>query len=325
MKARPALVNQTVFFLLLFATKRLLCLICYLNEEEELVTSPSQHYQLLDSGNFRKLEQVGSYRIVRPSASAIWKPSLKRDEWQKCHAEFVRKGGGDGQWKMGRLRPSLPESWSIQVDQLTIVIKPTDFGHLGFFAEHHEWQDLEAVVKSYHRTGKPFRLLNLFAYTGVTSLMAASLGAQVTHVDASKSSVAWARENAELSGLGNAPIRWIVDDVQKYLSREIKRKSLYQGIILDPPSYGRGPKGEVWKIEEHLWQLLDQVKAVAADDFCYLQLSAHSPGITPLGLKNCIEDLFGSQSAEFKPYEMTVEDKKGRLLPSGVCCKFFNI
>jgi 23S rRNA (cytosine1962-C5)-methyltransferase len=290
-----------------------------------LFSEGKYEYQLLDSGGFRKLEAIGPYRLIRPAASAIWRPQLGRDEWGLYHGEFKRTSGGEGRWLKGSESKALPQEWQITLGPLTVIVRPTDFGHVGFFPEHHQWQELQKCLVAYGIQKREFKLLNLFAYTGVTSLMAAHLGAKVTHVDASKTSVNWARENGEASQLNQFPIRWIVEDVQKYLLREGRRQSLYQGIILDPPSFGRGPKGEPWKIDEHLPELLESLKQVMAEDFCFLQLSAHSLGLSPLGLKNCVEDVLGSKCSEhLSAFEMSVADVSGRRLPSGVCCLYSN-
>jgi 23S rRNA (cytosine1962-C5)-methyltransferase len=279
-------------------------------------------YRLIDSGNFRKLEQLGQYRIVRPSLQAIWEPKLSKGEWQKADAVFTRGKGGDGEWKLSNKR--LPSSWPIKVGPVTTNIKLTDFGHVGIFPEHHKWDRLSFQIKKSKQKNEEFKLLSLFAYTGITSVAAASLGAHVVHVDASKTSVAWGRENAQLSGLEGLPIRWLVDDVQKFLAREIRRGSKYHGVILDPPSFGRGPKGDVWKIEDHLIPLLKSVKEILADDYSFVQLSAHSQGMTPIALSNVLKDVLAPESGKISSKEMTVSEDRnnGRHLPSGACAIF---
>ena len=277
-------------------------------------------YTLLDSGNFQKLEQVGSARIVRPAAQAVWRPSLPEGEWRGADAIFTRFSGGDGRWE--RRNRKVPESWSIAMPGSgTFVIKLTDFGHLGIFPEQQSnWQTLRDLVAKRRAAGHECNVLNLFAYTGGSTLACAAGGANVVHLDASKTSVAWARENAEASGLGDKPVRWITDDVQKFVSRELRRGSRYHGIILDPPSYGRGPKGEAWKIEEMLPPLLDELKQLIAPDFSFVLLSSHSTGYTPLALKNLLSDFATGKSSQFSAEEMIVTDQSGRALPSGASC-----
>ncbi|MEZ4742006.1 MAG: class I SAM-dependent methyltransferase [Bdellovibrionota bacterium] len=285
-------------------------------------------YQLLDSGGFRKLEQVGPFRLIRPSLQAVWQPRLPEIEWKKIDAIFTRGKGGDGRWKI--LRKNLPEHWPIQIESITALIRLTDFGHIGIFPEHHHWQRLNKQIQTKNASANfrseadnSFKLLNLFAYTGIASLLAASMGAFVVHVDASKTSVGWGRENAQASNLDGS-IRWIVDDVQKFLAREIRRGSRYDAVVLDPPSFGRGPKGNLWKIEDHLVLLLQQIREVLADDVSFVQLSAHSPGMTPITLHNLLSDGLAGYRGKITADEMWVTEagENGRKLPSGACAVF---
>lgn len=282
----------------------------------------SEHYQLLDSGNFQKLEQIGKVRLIRQSLQSIWAPKLPKSEWSKADATFTRGQGGDGKWTIHNKK--MPKEWRVQAGPVSLIIRLTDFGHVGIFPEHHDWQRIENQIQSYKNNGgKEFKLLNLFAYTGTTSLAAAHLGASVTHVDASKASVAWGRENAQASQMEDLPVRWIVDDVQKFVAREIRRDAKYQGIILDPPSFGRGPKGGVWKIEDHLLGFLEELMKVADEDLCFMQLSAHSPGTTPISLQNLLEDAVGkTQKGVFSSHEMCVTQLDGRRLPSGAAAVY---
>ena len=274
-------------------------------------------YALLDSGNFQKLEQVGPYRIVRPAAQAVWRPRLSDAEWRSADATFTRFSGGDGRWELRNRK--VPEVWPIHMPGCgRLLIRLTDFGHLGIFPEQHSnWQQLADIVGTRRSSGREVNVLNLFAYTGGSTLACAAAGANVVHLDASKTSVAWAKENAEASGLGQSPVRWLTDDVQKFVARELRRNSKYHGIILDPPSYGRGPKGEAWKIEEMLPGLLDDLKQLLAPDYAFFLLSAHSTGYTPLALTNLLGDLVPPNSATVVASEMVVLDSAGRALPSG--------
>jgi 23S rRNA (cytosine1962-C5)-methyltransferase len=275
-------------------------------------------YHLIDSGNFRKLEAVGPYRISRPAAQAIWEPKLPRGEWAKVDASFTRGQGGDGSWEI--LNSKLPDHWILEIPPIRMVAKLTDFGHIGIFPEHHHWEKLEQQVKRKLDANEEFNVLNLFAYTGALTIAAASFGAKVVHVDASKTSVSWARENAEASNLGAAPIRWIIDDVQKFVAREVRRGSKYDAVVLDPPSFGRGPKGDLWKIEDHLILLMKDIRKILADDYSFLQLSSHSQGMTPIALENLLFDIVGNERGRIFSEEMCIADQaQSRNLPSGAC------
>ncbi|MBQ46823.1 MAG: SAM-dependent methyltransferase [Zetaproteobacteria bacterium] len=277
-------------------------------------------YQLLDSGHFKKLERVGDWLISRPSPQAVWHPKLPESEWANLDAYYTRYSGGDGKWTIRN--PNLSKKSVISYGGLSLQIQMTDFGHLGLFAEQaNNWQKIREAVKGSLDQGS-FKVLNLFAYTGGSSLAAAQAGAEVTHVDASKTSVAWARDNARVAGMEDYPIRWLVEDVQKFVAREIRRGNKYHGIILDPPSYGRGAKGEVWKIEEHLVPLLNNISNILAQDFSFILLSAHSTGYTPIALQNLISS-FAPAGGVYESGEMLVgEDGGDRFLPSGNYCLF---
>jgi 23S rRNA (cytosine1962-C5)-methyltransferase len=286
---------------------------------------PQNGYTLLDSGNFQKLEQVGPWRLVRPSAQAVWQPSLPEAEWRRIDASYQRFSGGDGKWTIQNR--NLPATWNIQPTPglpTTFVIRLTDFGHLGIFPEQDSnWSKLADLVRQ-SPAKADFSVLNLFAYTGGSTLATAAAGAKVVHVDASKTSVAWARENAAASGLQDLPIRWIIEDVQKFVAREVRRGSTYQGIILDPPSFGRGTNNEVWNIEEHLVPMLGELRKLLAPNWAFVLLSAHSPGYTPLSLRNLLQSMLQGTSldgVQWTPEEMVVTTKgQGWVLPSGASC-----
>jgi 23S rRNA (cytosine1962-C5)-methyltransferase len=279
-------------------------------------------YRLLDSGNFEKLEQVGPFRIIRPSPQAVWKPSQPK-LWGKVDAHFKRFAGGDGKWNIEN--PNLKKPWLIEYGGLNLQIEITDFGHLGLFPEQRmNWQRIRNLCHQGSRDGEEFHVLNLFAYTGGSSLAAAQGGAQVAHVDASKTSVAWARLNADVNNLTTAPIRWLTDDVQKFVAREIRRNRLYKGIILDPPTFGRGTAGETWKIEENLIDLLDALKGILHPDFSFFLLSSHSTGYTPIAMQNLLGSLLKGVKGRFIAEEMLVDEDggTGRALPSGASTWF---
>lgn len=286
------------------------------------MTMSPDTYALLDSGNFQKLEQVGPYLLVRPAAQAVWRPRLADAEWQRADAVFSRFSGGDGKWEVRNRK--LPEAWTIAMPAVgELVIRLTDFGHLGIFPEQHSnWSRLAELVQERTQRRQETQVLNLFAYTGGSTLACARAGAAVAHLDASKTSVNWGRENAEQAGLKDKPVRWLVDDVQKFVAREVRRASKYHGIILDPPSFGRGPKGETWKIEEMLPPLLADLGQLLAPDFSFVLLSSHSAGYTPLALTNLLSEICPANTGQISSGEMVVLDSAGRALPSGASCLF---
>lgn len=274
-------------------------------------------YQLLDSGGGNRFERVGPHLLVRPAPQAVWTPRQPLDAWQKADAVFERKPSGGGVWSH---RCALPESWVISCRGLSFRIKPTAFGHLGFFPEHTAvWSWIEERVRSGMR---PCRMLNLFAYTGAATLAAARAGAEVCHLDSSRSVVAWARDNAALSRLEDCSIRWIVEDAAKFLKREARRGSRYDALLLDPPSFGRGSKGEVFKIEEDLPALLGQARAVLAERPRFVILTCHSPGFTPRVLANLMDDMVAGLPGRTEADEMLILEEGGRALPSGALARW---
>ncbi len=244
-------------------------------------------YELLDSGHGRKLERFGKVTLDRPCAQAVWNPSQSKI-WKQADAFFTRKQGLE--W---RGRDKLPDSWIAEVNNVKMKLSTTDFGHLGVFPETRSMWDWirETLGKESKRRSEPPNFLNLFAYSGGATLAAAQGGAHCCHVDASKGMVQWARENAKINGLEEHPIRWIVDDVNKFLTREIKRGRRYDAILLDPPSFGRGKGGELYKIEHALLETLQLVQKVLSDQPCFVYLTSHTPGFTPIVLKNLLEQL----------------------------------
>ncbi len=282
------------------------------------MSNPKNTYQLLDSGNFEKLEQVGRYRLIRPSPQAIWQPRRPK-LWRTADAHYRRSSSGGGSWTFKR---KLPDHWHIQYGGLTLKIKLTNFGHLGIFAEQAEnWDWIRAQIA--RAPQKPVRVLNTFAYTGGSSLAAAQAGAEVVHLDAARGIVSWARENAALSALDDRPIRWIVDDVSKFVAREIRRGNRYDGIILDPPSFGRGKKGEVWKFEDDLPKLLAMCRQILSPNPRFVLLSAHTPGFTPLALENLLADMMRGFGGNLSSMEMTIpETDSPRRLPGGTMARW---
>ena len=242
-------------------------------------------YELLDSGGGRKLERFGPYVLVRPAAQAMWRPALPPEAWTSAHATFDREDGH--RWHN---RGALPEAWTIEVDGLRFRLSGTDFGHLGIFPEQRaQWRWIDGRLRAAEPSPqKRPSVLNLFAYSGGSTLAAARAGADVCHLDASRGMVAWARENAALNGLKDAPIRWIVDDAHKFLAREQRRGRRYDGILLDPPTFGRGAGGEVYKIEDDLVVTLDLCRAVLSERPLFVLLSGHTPGLTPAGMAHAL-------------------------------------
>lgn len=265
-------------------------------------------YELIDSGDFAKLERFGPYTLARPCAQAVWKKSLSDRVWDDASATFSRTSDAGWQTK-GNLKANLPDSWTITTENIALKLSCTDFGHLGIFAEHRPlWHWIRSIIQQAKR---PIRLLNLFAYSGGATLAAAQAGADVCHLDASKSMVAWARENATLNKLEQAPIRWIIEDAQKFINREIKRGKTYDAIVLDPPSFGRGANGELFKIEEHINPLLDSIKALLSDTPLFVLFSCHTPGLTP---KDLLAKRFGDT---IETGALLLEGKNCSSIPSG--------
>lgn len=279
-------------------------------------------YKLLDSGNFQKLEQIGPFKVVRPSPQAVWKPDLSLSEWMsQSDAHFERYSDGKGEWKVRNKKIENP--FTVDFNDIQMIMKLTSFGHLGVFVEQiPQWLKIQNIVRKTLKTQSNFKILNLFAYTGGATVSALKAGAEVVHLDASKTSVAWAKENAERSNLAGKPVRWMVDDVQKFVQKEVRRGSKYHGILLDPPSFGRGANNEVWKIEENLIPLLDNLKQLMDEKFSFIQLSSHSQGYTPLALKNLLQQVCEQHKGEYVAEELVVLDKNEKALPSGAHCFF---
>ncbi|MGL4540724.1 MAG: class I SAM-dependent methyltransferase [Candidatus Rhabdochlamydia sp.] len=261
-------------------------------------------YSLIDSGDQQKLERFGAFTLIRPCSQAIWKPSLKK--WV-ADATFSRDEGNRWEYK----RP-LPKDWVVDIENIRFKVAPTDFGHLGIFPEHSL---LFSSMKKLLISRKEPRVLNLFAYSGGATLACAQAGAKVCHVDASKGMISWARENAELNHLLHKPIRWIIEDVKKFLKKEIKRGSFYEAIILDPPSFGRGNKGEIFKIENDLIELLELCKNVLSKDPLFILFTTHTPGITPVVMQNLMQQLLPEGKIEAK--ELLLPSENGFSIPYG--------
>ncbi len=274
-------------------------------------------YVLLDSGNLQKLEQVGEYRLVRPALNAFWRPALPDAEWNQADAVFTRDSTGGGKWSYRR---RLPESWLAEWGGFTLKIKPTGFGHLGFFAEQYRnWEFFRSAVPG---LGKDGNALNLFAYSGVGSMAMAQSGATVCHLDAARGMNEWGQENQKLNPQVPDTIRWIADDVNKFTAREVRRERKYNLIALDPPTFGRGSSGQVWKIEDDLPKLLAVCRELRDRNKPFtIVLSSHSPGFSVLVMERLLAEAFGPNGT-FDSWEMTVPESTGRLLPAGISCRY---
>ncbi len=271
-------------------------------------------YRLIDASDGMRLESWKGITLCRPDPQIIWKTNKENPLWQSCDAIYHRSERGGGSWEF---RKKLPESWNIGYGGLEFIIRPTGFKHTGLFPEQAVNWDLAAgMIKS---AGRPISVLNLFAYTGGATLACAQAGASVCHVDASKGMVQWARDNAKASGLSDKPIRWIVDDCLKFTEREIRRGRTYDAIIMDPPSYGRGPSGEVWKLEDSIYELLEVCVKLLSEKPLFFMLNSYTAGLSPSVMSYMLGALIkpghgGIVSAD--EIGLLVEEKK-MSLPAG--------
>jgi 23S rRNA (cytosine1962-C5)-methyltransferase len=285
--------------------------------EIQVLTPPRwADYELIDSGNGAKLERFGPHTLIRPETQAIWPPNLPASVWQQADASFEKSRGGDespGNWLQRR---PLPEQWQLHYDNLACWVRPTPFRHTGVFPEHSaHWAWLARQIATRQAPG----ILVLFGYTGLSSLYALSCGARVTHVDASKPAIRWAQDNQQLSGLSARPIRWLVDDVGKFVAREIRRNTRYDLILLDPPVFGRGPKGEIWRLHEQLPALIDQCTQLLSDRPLGLLLSAYATNMSALTLHNLLAAALAGRHGSTSAGELTLrEQQSARLLPAAL-------
>lgn len=276
-------------------------------------------YEVLDTSAGEKLERWGDYILVRPDPQVIWNTPHKVREWKQKNGHYHRSNKGGGQWEFF----DLPEQWEISYGNLKFHLKPFHFKHTGLFPEqavNWEWSGNLIREAKKKNPGKEIKVLNLFAYTGGTTVACADAGAAVTHVDASKGMVTWAKENAAASGLANAPIRYLVDDCVKFVEREIRRGNHYDAIIMDPPSYGRGPKGEIWKIEEKIFPLVQLCTKVLADKPLFFLINSYTTGLQPAVLSYMLnlelKSRFGG-TVEADEIGLPVRGKQGLVLPCG--------
>jgi 23S rRNA (cytosine1962-C5)-methyltransferase len=275
-------------------------------EPPQILSADWSEYQLLDSGNRRKFERFGKVTIIRDEPKAWWKPD-DPSRWGKADAVL----GEDGHWQ---LKKGVPRQWMMNLNGVQLQAKLTDGSkHLGIFPEQEpHWSWMAKKLKARPKA----RVLNLFGYTGVASLVAAQAGANVTHVDASKPSIAWGRDNQHLSNMDEAPIRWVLEDAMKYVGREIKRGSRYEAILMDPPSFGRGPKGEVWKVEEKLVELLSECKKLLSDSPLLVIATLYNLEASPLMIENLMGDVLGDKGGELTVGELALRhEKSDKRLP----------
>ena len=273
-------------------------------------------YEVIDTSGGEKLERWGDYILVRPDPQVIWDTPRTDRRWKQKNGHYHRSSKGGGEWEFFQL----PEEWCIRYRELTFRLKPFSFKHTGLFPEQAvNWDWFSSIIKERKKAGQPVKVLNLFAYTGGATLAAAKAGAAVTHVDASKGMVSWAKENAAASGLADAPIRWLVDDCVKFVEREIRRGNTYDAIIMDPPSYGRGPKGEIWKIEDSIHSLIHLCSQVLSEKPLFFLINSYTTGLAPAVLAYLLGTEIGSKwGGQVQAQEIGLPVKESRLiLPCG--------
>ena len=282
-------------------------------------------YEVIDCSKGEKLERWGDYLLVRPDPQVIWDTPKKETGWRKMNGHYHRSSKGGGEWEFFQL----PKEWTIQYSlpinkKLTFHLKPFSFKHTGLFPEQAaNWNWFSQLIADAVSKGRQVKVLNLFAYTGGATLAAAAAGASVTHVDASKGMVTWAKENAISSGLKDAPIRWLVDDCVKFVEREIRRGNHYDAIIMDPPSYGRGPKGEIWKIEESVYPLIQLCSQILTDNPLFFLINSYTTGLQPAVLSYMISTVLGSANGTVTASEIGLPvSSNGLVLPCGASGRY---
>ena len=310
-----------------------------------LKTEPSQDYELIDSGDGEKLERFGNVVLVRPDPQAIWNKKASEEKWSAATAKFVQSSKA-GRWVFGQPKSDSADSindWSIKIGQINFMLGLSSFKHTGIFPEQSpNWDWIIETIKSASANGAKISVLNLFGYTGGASLAAAMAGAEVCHVDGSKVSIARAKKNAEISGLSSAPIRFILDDALAFVEREARRGKYYDAIIMDPPAFGRGPDGEVWKIEKSLPKLMEACKKILSPNPLFVLINGYAAGYSPVAYVNILSSLIsgssisGDQSSdqataqssekiefgELAIMESNKDSVAGRLLPAGIFARF---
>ncbi len=278
------------------------------------VVSDFSDFELIDASDGERLERWKDIILIRPDPQVMWHGDRKNLLWQNAHAKYHRSNSGGGYWEMLK---TVPKVWSVDFRELTFRLKPMDFKHTGLFPEQAvNWDLMTECIKS---AGRTVKVLNLFAYTGGATVACLKAGAVVTHVDASKGMVQWAKENANASGVGDRPVRWLVDDCLKFIAREIRRGNKYDGIVMDPPSYGRGPNGEVWKIGQQLQELLELSAQILSDDAVFFILNSYSGGISPTILNYMVKNIVtGKRKGDVVTEEIGLKiTDRDMILPCG--------
>ena len=278
------------------------------------VVTDFSDFELIDASDGERLERWKDIILIRPDPQVMWHGDRKNPLWKNAHAKYHRSNSGGGYWENLK---NVPKVWSVDFRDLTFRLKPMDFKHTGLFPEQAvNWDLMSECIKS---AGRPLKVLNLFAYTGGATVACLKAGASVTHVDASKGMVQWAKENANASGVGDRPVRWLVDDCLKFIAREIRRGNKYDGIVMDPPSYGRGPNGEVWKIEQQLQELLYLSSQILSDDAVFFLLNSYSGGISPTILNYMVKNIVvGKRKGEVTTTEIGLKiTERDIALPCG--------
>lgn len=289
----------------------------------QIVTSTGwQDYQLLDSGAGEKLEKFGEFTLVRPDPQILWEPALPKQEWNKADAYFQRSFEDKGDW---RKRQPMPEEWPVHWGDMTVLAKLSPFKHTGIFPEqsgHWQWfRELLEAKKQRQPDYQP-HILNLFAYTGIASCVVAKTGAKITHVDASRSAIGWAKKNQVTSGLDERSIRWILDDVMTFVGREVSRGVKYDGIIMDPPVYGHGPNGERWEFKKSLPELLALCQQILVDNPLFILINAYAVSTSAITLGNILEDVMAEKKGEVSIGELALEQTNQRLLSTGIWARW---
>lgn len=285
-----------------------------------LKLAKQKDYELIDSGEGFKLERYGDFVMSRPDPEALWNKYLDKKDWDKAHLLFERNSM-KSKWI---IKKDVPKSWNIEFGGLSFIIKPTSFKHIGLFPEQMlNWQWMENLIK---KSNRKISVINLFAYTGGATLACAKAGASVCHVDGSKAAVVWARENALLSGLEDSPIRWMIEDVVTFLKREIKRGNKYDAIIMDPPSFGHGPKDELWKIEDDFLLLMSLCKELLSNDPLFVLINGYTAGYSSLVYENNLKELMVNHNGKIESGELSIEEVSSKkLLPAGIYSRWSKI
>lgn len=288
-----------------------------------LTTSGWEDYELIDTGDGSRLERFGKYILSRPDPQIIWKKKLTNIIWNKADAVFKRTTEDKGHWIKNN--PLLPDKWKINYKNISFFIKLSPFKHTGIFPEQHLQWDLvtESIKSRLALNNEQPNILNLFAYTGIASLIMANAGAKVTHVDASFPTIKWAKENQEVSQLTDKPIRWIEDDCKKFVLREIKRGIKYDGVIMDPPAFGHSPNGTIWKFNYHFPELLELCKQVISENPLFIIVNAYAISSSAITLGNVLNDFFGNINGNIEIGELTLQEKENkRLLSTGIFARW---